>query len=116
MLVAGCGIVESTDRFTVRVDSIELPPSVNGTEAFMVRFEGVIGPNGCSRVTDVVTQRAPDLLEVSFRGERRSGGECLQMPAVLQHEEAVSPPYDLPFTVRVQQPDGSILERTVVAD
>jgi hypothetical protein len=116
MLVAACGIIESTETFTVRVDSIELPRSVNGTEGFMVRFSGTIGPDGCSRVAEVVTQRTPDLLEVAFWGERHSGGECLQMPATLQHEEEVSPPYDLPFTVRVQQPDGSMLERTVVAD
>jgi len=104
-----------TEHFVIRVDSISAPETIAAAETLRVRFRGRIGPDLCSRLERVEKGHGPGILEVRFHGERTrpSGTDCLDMLALLEHEEQVPPPLDDPFTIRVLQPDGSRLEKIV---
>ncbi len=106
-----------TDHYTIRVDSIVAPYAVAATDTLRVRFHGWVGRNGCWRVESVEKQLRADALEVLFRGEHDEpqGSICIDMPVYLDHAEAVPPPIRTPFTITAHEPDGSTLQRVVVA-
>ncbi len=113
LLASGCGILEGdATRFIVRVDSIVAPASVGPEGPLVVRFLGMIGPNGCSRLAEVPSGRSPGLLEVQFHGELRDG-VCTQEPVLLDYQQELAPPFLDPFVIRVLQPSGPPLERSV---
>jgi hypothetical protein len=111
---AGCNVLGSdTTEFTVRVDSITIPSVVSPDETLSVGFWGNLGPDLCSRLARIESGRGPGVLEIKFRGERVEDRQCSQMPAKLEHEERLTPPFEDPFTIRVLQPVGSPLEKVV---
>lgn len=112
LATTGCDPFEA-EEFVVQVDSITGPASVSSTETLTVRFWGRLGPDLCSRLDRVDRDRTPDALELRFHGERSMDGGCPQMPAILDHQEEIAPPFGDPFTVRVSQPDGALLEKVV---
>lgn len=78
----------------------------------MVRFLGIVGPNGCHELSEVSSGRPPGLLEVQFQGER-TDALCTQQPVGLDYQQVVEPPFMDPFVIRVRQPSGPPLERSV---
>jgi hypothetical protein len=111
--LGGCDILGvDEDRFVIRVDSMVTPANMRSTDTLRVRFHGVIGSDGCSRLDRVAKSETSALLEITFHGVRRSGS-CTQMPVALDHVEAVPPPRQSVFTIRVQQPGASTLERVL---
>ncbi|MEO6332368.1 MAG: hypothetical protein ABIV11_10340 [Gemmatimonadaceae bacterium] len=112
---AGCSNPSgmNTQRFVIAVDSISVPDTIAPSDTLTARFFGKIGPNQCFRLDRVERGRGGGLLELRFHGERNEDGDCLQMPAVLDHVEEVLPPVEDPFRIRVLQPDGSALEKVV---
>lgn len=112
LAATGCDPFGGTEEFVVQVDSITGPASVSSTETLTVRFFGRLGPNLCYVLDHVDRNRTPDALELRFHGENR-GGTCFQQPATLEHREEIAPPFGDPFTVRVSQPDGALLEKVV---
>ena len=114
MPAAGCDTADLEERgFTIRVDSITGPSSVLENETLRVLFHGRIGPNLCWSLDEVVSGRAPNLLEVRFLG-RHVNGSCPQMPSLLLHQEQILAPRVMPFTIRARQPTGPDLEKIVV--
>lgn len=110
----GCrGLLTAPTEFTIFVNSISAPDAIAPADTLVVRFQGYIGPDQCSRLDRVDRERSPGALDIAFRGERDDGGLCLQMPAPLDHVEKVLPPMQDPFTIRVRQPDGTHLVKTV---
>ena len=113
LAATGCGNpFGGTEEFVVQIDSITGPASVSSTETLTVRFWGFLGPNLCSVLDHVDRNRTPNALELTFHGEHR-GGTCFHQPAILEHQEEIAPPFGDPFTVRVSQPDGAVLEKVV---
>jgi hypothetical protein len=106
---AGLGPTE----FIVRVDSISAPDAIAATDTLIVRFWGRLGPDGCSRLDEFDTGRAPGVFEITFHGERLERGQCTDMPVALIHDETILPPMQDPFTIRVRQPDGTTLNKSV---
>jgi hypothetical protein len=102
----------SAEDFVIRVTEVAAPDTIAAGQPLEVRFFGLIGADQCARLRDVERRTAPGLLEVRFHG-RREGSMCLQMPSQLEHREVVQPPLQDPFTIRVLQPVGEPLERTV---
>jgi hypothetical protein len=100
-------------HFIIRVDSIAVPEAVAAGDTLSARIFGRVGPDQCSRVDHVERGRGPGLLTLTFHGRRVEGGDCLHMPAVLDHVEIVAPPLEDPFAIRINQPEGSVLERVV---
>ena len=109
----GCGLLDSTDSFVIRVDSISAPASIALADTLTARFFGSVGSDGCSRLERVEKRRDEGLIELRFHGTRKGGVDCIQMPVSLDHEERIVPPLPDPFTIRVLQPDGAPLERVV---
>lgn len=109
----GCGLLDSTDSFVIRVDSISAPAAIAPADTLTARFFGPIGPDLCSRLVRVEKRSEPGVLELRFHGERDEDGDCPQMPRFLDHEEEILPPLEDPFTIRILQPDGPALERVV---
>ncbi|MEP7381584.1 MAG: hypothetical protein ABI910_07850 [Gemmatimonadota bacterium] len=115
-LLSRCVLATDTGgQFVVRVDSIGLPATASGNTAFDVRLYGAVGPNLCFRVQSVRAQEDSTHLDITVFGAKRdSGGDCLQMPASLDGRPVtVAPPIRDPFTVRVHQPDGSVLSQSL---
>lgn len=97
----------TTKRFVVRVDSISVRGAVTPADPLVARFWGSVGPDGCSQLERVETRRFTGGIELRFHGVRATGGgDCTMMPVALQHEEAIAPPLEDPFTIRVLQPGG----------
>jgi hypothetical protein len=112
-LTTGCDILGfGNETFGVRVDSIVAPAAIDGSTPLEVQFHGWVGSDGCSTLSRIEKRATPQLLEVSFHGVRRTG-YCTQMPVLLEHTESVSPPLSDPFTIRVLQPNGALLEQAV---
>ncbi|MFN2326710.1 MAG: hypothetical protein ABR551_12600 [Gemmatimonadales bacterium] len=77
-----------------------------------VRFQGVVGSDGCSRLVRIVKNVTALSLEIVFEGEK-VGGDCTAMPVQLDHKEIVSLPGSGTFQIRVRQPDGDFLAQSV---
>lgn len=112
---SGCGLLDGPERFVVAVDSIVAPSTVPATAAFTVRFVGMVGPNGCYSLLEAPNARTPGLLQIQFIGEKVDR-VCTQEPVALDYTLDVSPPFTNPFTIRVTQPSGPPLERTVTVE
>jgi hypothetical protein len=116
-LIAGCDLMDvvypRTERFVIRVDSIEVQAAVAPTDTLRVHFLGGLGPNSCSRLERVDRRRSAGSVELTFRGESTRRGQCLQMPSMMKHEEKLVPPFTDPFTIRVVQPGGRRIEKVV---
>lgn len=109
----GCNLFESDKRdFVIRVDSISGPSTIGPDQALAVRFWGSIGPSGCYHLIDSPSGRAPDRFEIQFLGEFRRA-TCTLDPIPLMHDVELQPPFQSPFTIRVLQPSGQPLEKTV---
>ncbi|GMV05266.1 MAG: hypothetical protein AMXMBFR53_15450 [Gemmatimonadota bacterium] len=110
----GCGILGlDTERFIIEVGEIQGPDSIGPEDTLVLRFIGGVGPDQCSRVERIEVVRSRDLAELTFHGER-SGGTCLTQPRRLDHSQKFQPPFGDVFLVRVRQPGGGILEKSVV--
>lgn len=114
LAVHGCSVLDPDDEFVIRVDSISAPASVEPGEPLNVRFHGIIGSNLCYRLDRVERSATAEQLSIRFHGKKRGGfRDCAQQPAVLEHEETISPPLQDPFTITVRQPSGAPLTRVV---
>ncbi len=113
LMAAGCdGVFQSTDRYTIRVDSISAPASVASSETLFVRFFGFVGPSGCWWLESVDRRVTTSSLDVTFRGAHRNV-TCTQAVVYLDRRDTVPPPLAGPFTITAHQPDGSVVKRAV---
>lgn len=112
-IASACGILDSgPESFVVRVDSIVAPTIVKPDAPFTVTFFGLVGPNGCYSLVDVATTRTPGSLLIQFNGEKVDR-VCGQEPVPLDHTLDLLPPFVDPFVIRVTQPSGPALEKSV---
>lgn len=116
VMISGCDVLNvwglHTERFVVRVDSIAIPAITTPTDTLIVHFRGGLGSDGCSRLDRVERRRVAGRLELTFHGARKNGN-CIQMPAMMDHVEKIVPPLENPFTIRVTQPSGKPVEKVV---
>jgi hypothetical protein len=109
----GCDLFgDDTSLYVVRVDSVSAPLTIASDQPLEIVFHGLVGFDGCSRLSEVEKESGPGHLRVRFVAERRSG-ECTQMPVPLNHVETVPPPLQNPFTITVIQPSGPPLDHVV---
>ncbi len=106
-----------TDHFVIRVDSFSAPADIGRTETLALHFNGTIGPDGSWSLSSVDERLRPGALDVTFIGARRvhTGIHYPQVPVMLDHTILGPPPIQTPFTITVHQPDGTTLQRVVVA-
>lgn len=102
-----------TLAYIIRVDSISAPDSVASQDSFSANFHGMVGTSDCYRLTAVSSSGDTSAVDLTFRGEHRIGAVCAWLPVSLAYERQFLPPRGDPFTLRVHQPDGSLLVKLV---
>ncbi len=111
--ITGCASLFSSDKEAiVLVDSITAPASIAQDERLTARFWGMVGPDGCWRLSDVERQATLDSLVIRFHAKYKDG-PCTQMPVQLDYGDEVLPPLHDPFTIIARQPSGPSLRKTV---
>ena len=112
---AGCLTDLDGERYLVEVDEIIAPATVGLADTLRVRFTGTVGTNGCYRLDRVETRFTGTGAVFRFHGEHRApaGGNCPDIIIPLNYVAVLLPPRSTPFTVSVEQPDGSTLDRVV---
>ena len=113
LLLATTACSTEPAEFAIHVDSLGVPASVAEGTAFEVRFYGPIGPDLCYRFKRFDVSRSAGEADVTVIGESASR-MCPHMPAYLDGEAlTISPPFEGPFTIRVHQPGGAVLTRSI---
>ncbi|MDP1857132.1 MAG: hypothetical protein Q8K82_00595 [Gemmatimonadaceae bacterium] len=102
-----------TLAFIIKVDSISAPDSVASQDSFSASFLGRVGPNECYRLTAVSSSGDTSAVDLTFRGEHTVGTVCAERLVSLEYQRQFAPPRGDPFTLRVHQPDGSLLVKLV---
>lgn len=112
---AGCLTDLDVERYVVEVDEIIAPGTVAPADTLHVRFTGIVGTNGCYRLDRVETRLTGTGAVFRFHGEHHApaGANCPDIIVPLNHVAVLPPPRGTPFTVSVEQPDGSTLDRVV---
>lgn len=117
---AGCDFLgPEVDEFVIQVDSVQAPGAVSGGAPFEVRFYGFVGPDGCYSFKDFRVSRTQNAADVTVIGQhhQRSGIACADALVFLDGRPlTIEPPVSDPFTLRVRQPNGTVLTVTVRAE
>lgn len=114
VLLPACRLSDDDNEyFTIRVDNVIAPDSIDALATLLVRFTGKIGPDQCSRFDHVEQRSIGAGVEFHFRGARKRNSDCGQMPVSLYYERRLPPPLPDPYTIRVVQPDGTNLEKVI---
>ena len=114
----GCSTAPDRTEFVIRVDSVQSPGAVSGGAPFTVKVFGYVGSNLCYRFKEFRVARTPGAADVTVVGWTPEGTDnCYQLVAHLGGEPLViSPPVTDPFDLRIHQPDGAVLTRTIRAE
>ncbi len=104
-----------TDKFLIKVDSIQVPPEGTMNIPFTVAFFGTIGTNGCYSFSNLVMNHSGHEIEIEAWGiYENSDGVCPDMMVYLTGY-TVNLTIDFPgeYKIKVRQPDGSFIEKTI---
>jgi hypothetical protein len=103
------------DVYRIRVDSISAPAKVGSLDTLRIVLHGVVGPDGCYRFDRIESRRLVDGVELAVWGVHDTSRDvgCTLMVVPLNESHEILPPFPLPFTLFVRQPDGSRMERPI---
>ncbi|MCW9708031.1 hypothetical protein [Fodinibius salsisoli] len=115
---AGCSVINGdtqSSTFTIKVDSINVPSEVASDDTLTVRPFGTVGPNGCYSFERFESSRTSSSLDLKLVGELTEGDDIGCFDAIVQLDTVfkVPPPLEGSFEINIQQPDESVLSRTV---
>lgn len=117
-----CSVINDdtqSSTFTIKIDSINVPSEVASDDTLTIRPFGTVGPNGCHSLERIKASRTSSSLDLQVVGRVIEGDDivCSDVIVFLDTTYAVPPPLEGPFEINIQQPDKSVLSRTVeVAD
>ncbi len=112
----GCDVTgPDVRRFTAPVDSMIVPSTIVGSDSLEIRLFGSL-PNSCYGIEGVDAEKTAEKVEITVRGTEniREGIGCYAAIKNWDWLLVVSPPYEDPFTVDVDQGDGTSMERVVM--
>ncbi len=103
------------ESYVVKVDSVNVASQVNFSDTLSVHLFGTIGPNGCHSFKRFDKSSTSSKLALKVIGEVVKGDNLGCTDAIVQLDRIfqVEPPLQDPFEINIEQPDGSVLERTV---
>jgi hypothetical protein len=101
-------------QYVIKVDSISAPASVGYAEPFTVTFHGTVGGSSCYSLRRVEREYSAGAVDFVFIGERCTSGNGRLLVVALNQPELVRISRLGPVTIRVRQPDGSILTEDLV--
>jgi hypothetical protein len=104
-------------EFTVRVDSITGPTAVSGGIATEQRLWGLVGPSGCTSLTQIRMTRVSSTMDVTVIGQRDGNVACRSGSTTLNGVVVrIEPLILFDFMLIVHQPDGSTLVRRIYGE
>lgn len=117
-LWTGCSIIDdgiNTSTFVIQVDSINVPTEIASSDTLAIRPFGRVGPNGCYSFKRFEASRTSSSLELKLIGKLVEGNDigCFSAIVELYTIFKVPPPLEGPFGIKINQPDESVLSRTV---
>jgi hypothetical protein len=111
----GCGAFGPDGKtFVVHVESIDGPTTVSGNVAFTQQLHGWIGSNLCYYFKEFRTEKTSQAIDVTVIGAIDDvNAICPTQPRSLDQTLTVPAPVSDPFVIRIHQPDGTILSKTI---
>jgi hypothetical protein len=115
-LLSACAALFACDGpedYVIKVDDIQIAAPATPTGQARITYVGTIGNNGCSQLLRVERQTLPsDTLQLRFIG-RYENLNCTQMPEPLAYVETLANTPARTVHIKVLQPGGAPLNRTV---
>ena len=119
LLVLACLTTACTEpdgkEFVIRADSVITPGAWSGGAPMKAYVYARIGPSLCWHFKEFRIESDTHLARVTIIGLNESRGRtCADAPASMNGTELVIPPpmFD-PFELRIMQPDGTTLSKTI---
>lgn len=111
----GCGVFGPDGKTVVaHADSIVGPATVSGNAAFTQQVYGWIGGNLCYYFKEFRTEKTSQAIDVTIMGAIDDlHAICPTQPRPLNETLTVPAPVSDPFIIRIHQPDGTILSKTI---
>ncbi|RLD42438.1 MAG: hypothetical protein DRI89_07285 [Bacteroidetes bacterium] len=115
----GCKKDETNPDFLIQIDSIVMPDTIHVTDTLLVKFYGVIGPDGCykfDRFENAALEGNDPANSMKFKiwGKHEDTGNCNQQIVYLDGAEVgINGFIKGIFNVLVVQPDGTIMVSSV---
>lgn len=114
----GCSVIDggtTTNAFLIKVDSLSIPSEVAASDTLIIQPYGTVGPNGCHSFSWFRAFRTSSSLDLQIIGKVVEGKNigCTDAIVTLDTTYSVLPPLKGSFEINIQQPDGSVLTRTV---
>ena len=103
-------------EFIIRADSVVTPGAWSGGAPMKTYVYARVGPNSCWSFKEFRVESDTHLARVKIIGTHVDGPGvgCRAMPTSMNGTELVIQPYMLdPFELRILQPDGTTLSKTI---
>jgi len=117
LAVGACGILDSDPEYReykILADSIQVPASATASESLPIRVFAELG-NGCHSFSHFQAEKTESRVDLVAWGRQdiRKGIACDDILVMMDETHIISPPYQNPFQVAYDQPDGATLSATV---
>ena len=115
-VLAGCSAFGPDEtEFIIKADSVTVPGAWPGGLAMTAKVYATVGPDLCWRFKEFRIARDTLGARVTILGAHADAAKgCRQMVAVMDGTElTLAPPLRDPFELRIVQPDGTELKRTI---
>ena len=95
--------------FKIRVDNVEYPESIARGDTITFRLFGTIGTNGCYSFSHFEESKGELFVELTVWGKRTQAYVCTEVMVYLNKEYSVLADKRGTFILRINQPDGKVL-------
>jgi hypothetical protein len=104
------------EEFTIQIDSIVHPDTINFGEKLSIKFYGLVGPNGCYEFDRLVPEYFSEVNELAVEclGIHTFNDVCTEILVYMDGQELLVS--DVPagsLIIKGIQPDGSVISQTV---
>ena len=110
---SSCALFEKDEEFVIHADSVSGASSVWFGSAFELVVHARVGPDACSCFKEFRGPRTSAGADISLIGKKNRRGECATVPAEMHASFIVFPYVGDPYVLRIHQPDGTVLSKTV---
>ena len=106
---SACGL--TSPEFVVRADSIRVDKTIIGNSSIAVRVFAAM--SACAEIRRVERRENRDSLFLRIVGKSTGGGDCVQMPQIVSHDEFLMVSPQRRVMLIVEQPTGPPLTKSI---